>query len=148
MFNKVTLNHFNIFIWHCWSFLIEGKKYTDVYIATHFDVSKIYKSLKSWPAITFNLKKINKWVNVVMGQRALPLLNFQFWSYDVFTENRYFWISHANLAIWWWRSSKVSSRCVCFCMSWIILNSNYSWIFLCYFSNNKKILLMIYWLYL
>ena len=66
-----------------------------------------------------------------------------------FTKNRYSWISHANLAIWWWRSSKVSSRSVfVFACHVIILNNNYSWIFLCYFSNNKKNLLMIYSLYL
>ena len=73
-------------------------------IHTHFDVSKIYKSLKSWSAITLNLNKKTKWVNGVMGQRVLPLLNFQYWSYDYFfTKNRHSWISHANLVIWWWR---------------------------------------------
>ena len=53
-------------------------------------------------------------MNWVMGQRVLPLLNFQYWSYDYFfsTKNRYSWMNHANLAIWWWRSSKVSSRSV------------------------------------
>ena len=30
-----------------------------MYIATHFDISKIYKSLKSWSAITLNLNKQN-----------------------------------------------------------------------------------------
>ena len=45
-------------------------------IYTHFDVSKIYKSLKSWSAITLNLNKKAKWVNGVMAQRVLPLMNF------------------------------------------------------------------------
>ena len=31
---------------------------------------------------------------------------------DFFTKNRYSWISHANLAEWWWRSSKISSSAV------------------------------------
>ena len=51
---------------------------------THFDVIKIYKSLKSWSAITLNLNKKTRSVNGVMGQRALPLLNFKYWSYDHF----------------------------------------------------------------
>ena len=69
---------------------------------------------------------------------------YLYWIFSVgpdyfFTKNRYSWISHANLAIWWWRSSKVSSRSVfVFACHVIILNNNYSWIFLCYFSNNKK----------
>ena len=125
-------------------FNLRQKVYRCIY--THFDVSKIYKSLKSWSAITLNLNKKTKWVNGVMGQRVLPLLNFQYWSYDYFfTKNRYSWISHANLAIWWWRSSKISSSTAvdqlqqnCISCNDSVLNSNYSWIFLCYFSNNKK----------
>ena len=120
-------------------FNLRQKVYRCIY--THFDVSKIYKSLKSWSAITLNLNKKTKWwVNGAMGQRVLPLPNFQHWSYDYFfTKNRYPWTSHANLAIWQWRSSKVSSRPVfVFACHVTILNNNYSWIFLCYFSNNKK----------
>ena len=106
----------------------------------YIHLSKIYKSLKSWSAITLNLNEKTKWVNGVIGQRVLPLLIFQYWSYDYFfTKNRYSWISHANLAIWWWRPSKVSSRSVfLFACHVIILSNNYS-IFLCYFSNKKKL---------
>ena len=47
------------------------------------------------------------------------------WNFSVgpdycFTKNRCSWISHANLARWWWRSSKISSSTVVdlcfFCM--------------------------------
>ena len=43
--------------------------------------------------------------------------SYLYWIFSVgsdsfFTKNKYSWISHANLAIWWWRSSKVSSRSV------------------------------------
>ena len=120
--------------------LIKAKS-IQMYTYGYFDVSEIDKSLKSWSAITLNLNKKTKWVNGVMEQRVLPLLCFQYWSYDyVFTKNRYSWTSHANLAIWGWRSSKVSSRSVfVFTCHVIILNNNYSWIFLCYFSNKKKL---------
>ena len=68
---------------------------------TLFDISKIYKSLKSWSAINLNLNKKAKLVNGVMGQRVLPLLTFHYWSYDYFsTKNKYSWISHTNLAKW------------------------------------------------
>ena len=129
--------------------LIKAKS-IQMYTYAYFDVSEICKSLKSWSAITLNLNKKTKWVNGVMEQRVLPLLNLQYWSYDnLFTKNRYSWISHANLPIWWWKASKVSSRSVfVFACHSKILNNNYSWIFLCYFSNNKKNLLMIFWLYL
>ena len=124
-------------------FNLRQKVYRFIY--THFDVNKIYKSLKSWSVITLNLNKKNKWVNGVMEQRVLSLLNFQYRSYDYFfTKNRYSWINHANLAVWWWRSSKVSSRSVfVFACHVITLNNNCSRIFLCFFSNNKKNLLMI-----
>ena len=106
LFNKVTsLEHLHMTLLAI--FNLRQKVYRCIY--THFDVSKIYKSLKSWSAITLNLNEKTKWVNGVIGQRVLPLLIFQYWSYDYFfTKNRYSWISHANLAIWWWRSSKIS----------------------------------------
>ena len=80
---------------------------------------------------------------------------YLYWVFSVgpdyfFAKNRYSWISHANLAIWWWKSSKISSITVVdqyfFCMSckWF-LNSNYPWILLCYCINNNK---KPYWLYL
>ena len=125
-------------------FNLRQKVYRCIY--THFDVSKIYKSLKSWSAISLNLNKKTKWVNGVMEQRVLPLLCFQYWSYDyVFTKNRYSWTSHANLAIWGWRSSKVSSRSV-----FVFTCHGTTW----HKNKNKKNLLMIYsisvtftWLY-
>ena len=115
----------------------------------HFYINKIYKIKKAallllWIWIN-KTKSMNKWCDKEC---------YLHWIFSVgpdyfFTKNRYSWISHANLAIWWWRSSKVSSRSVfVFACHVIILNNNYSWIFLCYFSNNKKNLLMIYWLYL
>ena len=105
-------------------FKFKGKS-IHIYIYTFWYINKSYKSKKAGQLL------ICTWINKAKWIFSVSL------DY-VFTKNRYSWISHANLAIWWWRSSKVSSRCVCFCMSWIILNSNYSWIFLCYFSNNKK----------
>ena len=53
---------------------LRQKVYRCIY--THFDVSKIQKCLKSWSAIILNLNKKPKWVNGVMGQIVLPLLNF------------------------------------------------------------------------
>ena len=47
-----------------------------------------------------------------MGQRVLPLLNFSYGPDYFFTKNRYSWISHANLAMCWWKSSKISSSTV------------------------------------
>ena len=101
-------------------------------IYTHFDVRKIYKSLKSWSAFSLNLNKKTRWVIGVMRHRVLPLLNFQHWSYDYFCTKS---ISHSDLAIWWWRSSKVSSRSVfVFPCHVIILNNNYSWIFILFWK--------------
>ena len=64
-------------------FNLRQKVYRCIY--THFDVSKSYKSLKTWSAISLNLNKKTKWVNGVMGQWVLPLLNFQCWSYVIIT---------------------------------------------------------------
>ena len=109
LFNKVTsLEHLHMTLLAI--FNLRQKVYRCIY--THFDVSKIYKSLKSWSAITLNLNKKTKWVNGVMGQRVLPLLSFQYWSYDYFfSKNRYSWISHAYLVIWWWRSRFLQNLC-------------------------------------
>ena len=86
----------------------------------------------------------------VMWQRVLHYWVFSIGPDYFFAKNRYSWISHANLAIWWWKSSKISSSTVVdqyfFCMSckWF-LNSNYPWILLCYCINNNE---KPYWLYL
>ena len=115
---------------------------------THFDINEIYKSKAGQLLLWIWIIK-TKWVNEWCNKES-----YLYWIYSVahdsfFTKNRYSWISHANLAIWWWKSSKVSSRSVfVFVCHLIILNNNYSWIFLCYFNNKKKNLLMIYWLYL
>ena len=106
---------------------------------THFDINKIYKSKKAGQLLLWIWINKTKWVNEWWDKES-----YLYWIFSVgpdyfFTKNRYSWISHANLAIWWWRSSKVSSRSVfVFACHVIILNNNYSWIFLCYFSNNKK----------
>ena len=112
-------------------------------IYTHFDISKIYRSLKSYSAITLNLNKKTKWVMVWWDNKS-----YLHWLFSV--GPMIFFLLKINIIglamlIWWWRSSKVSSRSVLvFECHLIILNYNYSWILLCYFSNNKKSLLMIY----
>ena len=79
------------------------------------------------------------------GTNSPTSTEFQYWSYEYFfIKNNYSWISHAKLTIWWWRSNKVSSRSVfVFACHVIIRNNSYSWIFLCYFSNNFDDLLTI-----
>ena len=66
-----------------------------------------------------------------------------------FNGNRYSWLSHANLARWWWRSSKISLRtvvdlafsfaCHVLILSWITTTLASHWILLCYFSNQKNL---------
>ena len=46
----------------------------------------------------------------------------------IFTKIRYSWISHVNLAIWWWRSSKISSSTV---LSWSVL------VFACHVNDSS-----------
>ena len=122
-------------------------------IYTHFDINKIYKSKKAGQLLLWIWINKTKWVNEWWDKES-----YLYWIFSVgpdyfFTKNRYSWISHANLAIWWWRSSKISSSTVVdlclflhvmqwFCLEQLRLN------FSLYFSNNKKNLLMIYWLYL
>ena len=94
-------------------------------------MNKIYRSKKLlllWLLLWINK---TKWV---MRQRVPRLVNFPDWSWLLFTENKYSWISHANLTRCWSRSSIISSSTVfdlcSFCMSCddsILNNNNYPW---------------------
>ena len=79
---------------------------------------KIYRSKKAGQLLFWI--GINKTKSVTY-QRVLPLLNFQCWSWSLFTDNRWYsWIRHADLVGCWWSSSKISSSTVVdlcfFCM--------------------------------
>ena len=134
LFNKVTLqtnltssySHMTLAI-----FNLRQKVHRCIY--THFDVSKIYKSLKSWSAISLNLnKKLNEWMEWWNKESYL------YWIFSIGPMITFLLkIDILGLAItqatWWWRWSQVSSRsvfvfaCHVIIMSYvIIMNKNYS----------------------
>ena len=117
-------------------------------IYTHFDINKIYESKKAGHILLLLI-----WISKTEWMSDVTE-SYLYWVFSVgpdyfFTKNMYSWVSHANLAIWWWRSSEISSRTVVdLCLFFTscndsVLNSNYPWILSCYFSNNKK----TYWLF-
>ena len=97
------------------------------------------------------IKKLNEWWDKE---------SYHYWIFCIgpdyfFTKNRYSWFSHANLAIWWWSPSKISSSIY----SWSALVFAYHVMILSWRTTTPefffsclviiiKNLLMIYWLYL
>ena len=74
-------------------FKFKGKS-IHIYIYTFWYINKSYKSKKAGQLL------ICTWINKAKWIFSVSL------DY-VFTKNRYSWISHANLAIWWWSHSQV-----------------------------------------
>ena len=130
-------------------FNLRQKVYICIY--KHFDINKIHKSKKAGQLLLWIWINRTKWVNEWFDKEPYLYWIFSVGSDSVFTKNKYSWISHTNLAIWWWSSSKISSSAVadlCLFLQITILSwttSTPEFFFSC-FSNNKKKLDYI-WLY-
>ena len=107
-------------------FNLRQKVYICIY--AHIDINKIYKSKKAGQLLLWIWINKTKWLNESMTDvtKSPTSTEFSVLVLDYFfTKIRYSWISHANLAMWWWRSSKIfSSTVVDLClflhvMSWL-----------------------------
>ena len=109
---------------------LRQKVYICIYAYT--DINKICKSKKTCQLLLWIWIKKTKWVNEGCDKESYHYWIFSIGPDNFFTKHKYSWISHANLAVWWWRSSKISSSNVvdlCFFFACHIndsvLNNNY-----------------------
>ena len=150
---------YGFFLWHLLFFAMAFNFYVSFFIPLYHYFYSHYQGFSNRDTIIRHvlmyLVKTNseknwhvpclEWVREWCDKESYLYWTSSVGSDNLFTKNRYSLISLANLAIWWWRSSKISSStvidlCLLFACHVMIL----SWtttmpeFFFSYFSNNKK----------